>query len=312
VYGHRRLFVIGYVWFSLGSLGCGLSSYAPTIIPFDVFRAIQGIGPALLLPNSLAILGRTYRNGPRKALAFGLYGACAPSGFIVGAVFASLLAETVGWQWAYYLLCILCAALAVGTLLVIPADEVAPPRLSLKHASRTLDLPGALLGVLGLCFVNFAFNQAPLVGWDTSYVLVFLILGLLLLGGFLFIEPRVGHPILPYHTFSGSTSFVLACLVGGWGSFGVWVFYYYQQMTLEGANGLLITARASPVCFAGLVAGLATAALFHRVPPSALLLISMLGFFVGSAVMAFRPVGQIYWGQGEPCVPVSFSARSLV
>ena len=99
IFGHKLLFVSGFVWYALWSLVAGLTVYSHSYIFLDVCRALQGIGPALLLPNALAILGRTYLPGRRKNMAFSLFGATAPNGFLVGAVFSALLSQRVWWPW---------------------------------------------------------------------------------------------------------------------------------------------------------------------------------------------------------------------
>lgn len=83
-YGHKKLFVIGWLWYCVFSLLAGFSIYVQAAglqgaVFFCVCRAFQGIGPALMLPNGLAILGRTYEAGKKKNMAFALFGASAPS-----------------------------------------------------------------------------------------------------------------------------------------------------------------------------------------------------------------------------------------
>lgn len=83
IYGHKKIFIIGWLWFCVFSLLCGFSIYVQQAglkgaVFFCVCRAFQGIGPALILPNALAILGRTYEAGNKKNMTFALFGACAP------------------------------------------------------------------------------------------------------------------------------------------------------------------------------------------------------------------------------------------
>src|SRR5204863_3109483 len=130
IYGHKRLFVIGWIWFTVSSLAAGFNprirdtaseQYDGGEIFFCFCRALQGIGPALLMPNGLAILGRTYEDGNRKNMAFALFGASAPVGFVIGAVMSSLLAQEVHWTWAYWALAIACAFMAVISISIIPS-----------------------------------------------------------------------------------------------------------------------------------------------------------------------------------------------
>lgn len=96
VFGHKRFFVFGFTWFGLWSALARFAVYRGPVL-FTFCRAMQGIGPALLLPNSIAIIGRCYEPGLRQNIIFSLFGATSPSGFLVGAVFASLLSQMAWW-----------------------------------------------------------------------------------------------------------------------------------------------------------------------------------------------------------------------
>lgn len=73
------MMLIGWVWFALWSMLAGVAVYSGQIF-FDVARALQGIGPAILLPNAIALLGREYKPGLKKDMSFSLFGAAAPIG----------------------------------------------------------------------------------------------------------------------------------------------------------------------------------------------------------------------------------------
>lgn len=89
VFGYKKMLLIGFAWFSLWSMIAGLAVYSNHVL-FVFARVFQGIGPSICLPNGLALLGATYAPGRRKAMVFALFGATAPGGSILGAVFASL------------------------------------------------------------------------------------------------------------------------------------------------------------------------------------------------------------------------------
>ena len=95
VYGHRLLFALGMVWLSVASLVLGFAGFAGSDVYFDVFRGLQGIGAAMTLPNAVALMARTYPNNRRKTLVFALFGATAPSGWLLGGVFGALFAQLV-------------------------------------------------------------------------------------------------------------------------------------------------------------------------------------------------------------------------
>ena len=83
MFGYKRMLLIGYAWFSIWSMIAGLAIYSNHVL-FVFARVLQGIGPAILLPNGVALLGASYANGsPRKDMVFALFGACAPGSSIL-------------------------------------------------------------------------------------------------------------------------------------------------------------------------------------------------------------------------------------
>ena len=295
MFGHKRLFVLGFFWYGLWSLVAGLSVYSRSQIFFDVCRALQGIGPAVLLPNSLALLGRTYPQGRRKEMVFSIFGATAPSGFIVGAVFSSLLAERAWWPWAYWCMAISCGVCAMCAIYVVPSNS---DDATSESGSQSFDFLGAFLGIAGLIFINVAWNQAPIVGWGSPYVLVFLILGLLVLSLFFITEKRVAQPLLPLDGLSGKVGFVLGCIALGWASFGIWVYYFWQFLEVLRMNSPLITtAQLAPAAVSGLCAAIATGVLLSRIRTAYIMGLAMIFFCTGNILLATMPVGQTYWIQ---------------
>lgn len=228
-FGHKKLFVLGMAWYALWTLVCGLAVYSTSIL-FIVARVFQGIGPAMTLPNAIAILGAAYAPGPRKNLAFAFFGGSAPFGAIAGFTTGGLFA-LVWWPWAYWSAAIALAGLSLFAAWFIPADSVAPAVDDEKGVSKAdrlarLDLPGCVAGVTALILINLAWIQAGSVGWQQPYVYVCFIIGLLFLGLFGFIELRwSSHPILPLAAFNGDIAFVLGCTACGWACFGIWVCF---------------------------------------------------------------------------------------
>lgn len=295
-FGHKKFFVMGFLWFGLWSILAGFSVYADHIF-FDCCRAFQGIGPAFTLPNAIAVIGRTYRPGRKQSVVFSLFGACAPSGFVLGAVFSSLLSEFAWWPWTYWIMGITCFLLGISGYLIIPHH--APIHANEKSSlMERIDLAGSVTGVLGLILFNFAWNQGPVVGWKTSYTYALLIVGSAFLVVFGFIESRAKYPLLPVHKLSTDTIFVMACIAAGWASFGIWVYYTWLLMTnLRHQNPLLSSAQFVPVALSGLCAAMSTGYILARTSPSTVMIAAMIAFVVGSVLVATVPVSQIYWAQ---------------
>lgn len=292
IFGQKHLLVIGFMWFGFWSLIAGISVYTHTAIFFDICRALQGIGPAILLPNSLAILGKTYPPGRRKEMAFSLFGAAAPGGAILGGVFSSLPAERAWWPWAYWSMAIVCCLIGASALFIIPSPAAS------SSGDKTFDFLGSITGVSGLVLMNVAWNQAPVVGWATSYVIYLLVSGFVLLVAFFLIERKVSQPLVPLKALSGKVGFVLGCVALGWSSFGIWLLYLLQFLqVLREVSPLGSAAQLVPCAIVGFIAALVTGYLLSRVRTSYIMAIAMTAFCLGNILPATMPVGQTYWIQ---------------
>lgn len=224
LYGHKKLFVLGYFWFALWTLIAGFSVYSGSLIFFAFCRAMQGIGPALLLPNGIAVLSRTYPPGPRKEMVLSIFGATAPGGFVLGAVFSGIFTQFVWWPWAYWVMALVLVLFGIMVIFVVPHMPV----VGEQPGFAELDVPGTVLGVSGLILFNFAWNQGPAVGWEKVYVYVLLIAGVIAITLFFWYEKRwARYPLVPMSSFTRDTRLVFGCEAMGWASFGIWVFYYW-------------------------------------------------------------------------------------
>lgn len=298
MYGYKLLYGIGYGWFCIFSLACGFTGFGKSQITLDVMRGLQGIGPAIVFPNSMALIGHYYPLGFRRNLAFGLFGCTAPSGFVVGALFTLVFTVRVhlmaidGVFLSYFILAIACFLIMVGSIFIIPSNIVN------HHHRPKFDWLGSLLGMAGLILFNFAWNQGPNVGWTKVYVYVLLIIGVLCCVAFYFVEKRTEHSLLPSYAFSGDTGFVLICVAAGWSSFGVWLYYtFLWAEKVNNTNAVMRAVEFIPCALSGVAASFLTVYLLGRTYPSFTMLIAMLGFFAGLLIMGFRPVHQTFWAQ---------------
>ncbi|MCJ1379018.1 hypothetical protein MMC17_002117 [Xylographa soralifera] len=295
IFGYKNLFLLGWLWFGLWSLIAGFSVYAHSEIFFDFCRAMQGVGPAVMIPNALALLGQTYPPGMRKNMIFALFGATAPGGFVIGAVFASLIAERASWPIAYYVTAIVCFLIALCAMFVVPTPKKDPDG---PQQDKSFDFLGAMVGITGLILFNVAWNQAPSAGWGTPYVIVLLILGLIFIVAFFIVERRVKQPLLPLDALSGNVGFVLGCIALGWSSFGIFLYYFWQFLgVLRQEEPLLTAAHNVPSAISGLFASVTTGFLLSRIATSWIMVIAMCAFFIGATLLATMPIDQSYWLQ---------------
>jgi len=181
-FGHRLACVLGFVIFGLASLVAAVSTGWPMLI---TARAVQGVGAAIMLPASLALIGRQYPDPHARSRALGIWAGIATAGFAAGPVVGGLLIKSVGWQSIFWLN--LPVAAVVGTVigLLAPRDV---------RSTRRPDLAGTVLAVAALAALTAGIIEGvrlPLLG----LVLIIVAIGCGVL--FVIIERRSPEPLLP-------------------------------------------------------------------------------------------------------------------
>lgn len=152
-----------------------------------------------------------------------------------------------------------------------------------------------------LILFNFAWNQAPIVGWNSAQVIATLIAGVIVFFGFLWTEYRYAvNPLLPLDAFNADVGYVLTALACGWAMFGVWSLYVV--LVLENIRGLSPLRAATwllPVLITGLIASVITGFLLGpaKFTPPVVMTIALCAFLTGITIFATAPVDQIYWAQ---------------
>src|SRR6476646_3759450 len=173
--GRKRMFMAGLVLFSAASLACGLSQSDTQLI---VFRAIQGLGAAVISPAALAILTTTI----------------AGTGGAVGVLLGGILTDQVGWEWIFFL------NVPIG-LIVILAGQRVLHESRVELGSRSLDIAGAILVTAGLTLLVYGLVTTDTYSWTSSRVVGSLAGAAVLLAGFIAVELRAKAPILPFSIF---------------------------------------------------------------------------------------------------------------
>jgi EmrB/QacA subfamily drug resistance transporter len=189
--GRKRLFISGLVLFSAASLACGLSQSDTQLI---VFRAIQGLGAAVISPAALAILTTTFSEGEERNKALAIWGAIAGTGGAVGVLLGGILTDQIGWEWIFFL------NVPIG-LIVILAGQRVLHESRVELGSRSLDIAGAILVTAGLTLLVYGLVTTDTYSWTSSRVLGSLAGAAVLLAGFVAVELRAKAPILPFSIF---------------------------------------------------------------------------------------------------------------
>lgn len=187
--GRVRVLRAGLALFGLASIACAL---APTDELLILARFIQGVGAALLVPSSLALITSGF-SGPARAKAIGMWTAWTGLAFVVGPLLGGVLVDTVGWRVIF---AINVVPIAVTLLLLTRLQVVPPPETRVP-----IDVVGAILAALGLAGPVFALIEGERLGWGEPIVLVPLVVGVICLALFLWREATTPHPMLPLGLF---------------------------------------------------------------------------------------------------------------
>lgn len=189
-WGRERVFTGGVIAFGIASIGCAAS---PSIGLLIVWRAIQGIASAFLIPESLAILGAAFTPGERGR-AVGTWSAATSIVMAAGPVLGGWLAQNVSWRWIFALNVPLAAAVVAIMWLEVPFS--APAKVT-----RSLDWLGATLITAALAGIVFGLIESPRYGLGSLRVVLSLIIGVALTGAFVVVEDRVIRPLVPLMLF---------------------------------------------------------------------------------------------------------------
>lgn len=291
--GRVRVFVWGIVLFMLASAGCGLAPGAGVLV---AARAVQGVGAALLVPSSLAILGAGFNDCERGA-AIGTWSGVGALTTAIGPALGGLLVDTLGWRTIFFLnVPIAAAALWLARGIPESRDEAATGQAPRQTAHwRGLDWLGAVLAATGLGALTFGFIAAPDRGFGSAAVLGPVTAGVALLIGFLLREASVRTPMLPLHlfrsrTFSGANLLTLLLY------FAVSGVVFFLPYTLVRAHGYSATGAGMALLPWSLLMG-GVSRLAGRMAGRRVLLLTAGPALAaaGIGVLAWRAADPSYW-----------------
>jgi EmrB/QacA subfamily drug resistance transporter len=192
ILGRRRMLIIGLAIFTTASLAIGASQSAGWML---AWRAIQGIGAAILAPSTLALLQTNFAEGQERTRAVSYYSAAAGVSATIGLVLGGILADWVSWRMGFYI------NLPIGVGMIIAARAYIPetPRYPGK-----LDILGALTSTAGMSALVYGFIRSARSGGRDPVTIVMLAGAVILLAVFVVIERLARQPILPLRLFASS------------------------------------------------------------------------------------------------------------
>jgi EmrB/QacA subfamily drug resistance transporter len=300
LFGRKRTFVIGLLGFAGAS---ALGGFAQSFEVLVGARALQGLFGALLAPAALSILTTTFVDPGERAKAFGAFSAVAVAGAALGLILGGVLTEYLSWRWCLYVNLVIAIPATFATFALLHNEVPA-------HRPR-IDVPGTVSASAGLFAIVYGLANAQTHSWSAPLTVGMLAAGAALLVGFVVIESRISHPLLPLRVAvdrDRGGSF-LAMFLSGAGMFGVFLFLtYYMQQTLGFSpvkTGLAFLPMTATIV---LSATLGSTRLLPRVGPRPLIgggmlvasagMLSMTGIGVDTSYAAHVLPGLMVMGAG--------------
>ena len=185
LFGRRKLFLAGVVLFAIASLLGGLSQNLGQMI---VFRAMQGLGGALLAPAALSLVLTLFKEGPERNKALGVWSMIAAGGGAVGLILGGTLTQYIDWRWTFFINVPIAIIVLVTAMRFVPKSDPAK--------KQRVDVAGAITVTGGVMSLVYALSQAPTHGWSSGTVLGLLGLSVLLLVAFVINERKVKQPLV--------------------------------------------------------------------------------------------------------------------
>ena len=225
VFGRRRMFLIGTAVFTFSSLAAGLAGSGEVLI---ASRAVQGVGAALLMPPTLAIIMAAFTNLRERNMAVGIWAAVGALALALGPVVGGLISQHARWGWIFLInvpVGVITLALTVAFVDESRADS----------AVRRLDLPGLVTSALALFALTYALIEGNVRGWTSPLILAAFAVAAVAAAAFGAIESRTAHPMVDLgmfrrREFSGGTGTIM---IWAFGILGIYFFTsLYLQLTL--------------------------------------------------------------------------------
>jgi len=190
-YGHRKMFLIALVLFTVASLACGMANSQAVLI---VARAIQGLGGAVVSAVALSLIMDLFTEPDERAKAMGVYGFVCAGGGSIGVLLGGVLTSALSWHWIFLVNLPIGIAVYMLCMKLLPGDHV-------QADSGNHDIAGAFTITASLMLAVYAIVNGNEAGWRSAETIYMLLVAVGLLTAFILIEQRVKTPLVPLGLF---------------------------------------------------------------------------------------------------------------
>jgi EmrB/QacA subfamily drug resistance transporter len=284
-FGRRAMFLWGVVGFAIASAGCGFSSSIKSLL---VWRSVQGIAAAFLVPGSLAIISSSFDEKSRGR-AIGTWAGFTTITTALGPVLGGWLIEHASWHWIFFINIPIAALTLVISLWHVPESR--------SSNAGSVDWWGASIVTLGLAALVYGFLETALLGWTSPRVIGSLILGFGSLIVFIFVEKSAGSPMVPLKLFR-SASFSGANLLTLFLYAALGIFFFVFPLNFIQIQKYSVTATgaaALPMILLMFLLSRWSGGLIFRYGPKIPLIIGPLIAAAGFLLFTIPVVGAQYW-----------------
>jgi EmrB/QacA subfamily drug resistance transporter len=286
LYGRRKLFMVGVVIFAIASLAAG---FAQDSFQMIVFRALQGLGGALLSPAALSLVLTIFKQGPDRNKALGVWSMVAAGGGAVGLLLGGVLTEYIDWRWIFFI------NVPIAALVLFAAYRYVPSSKPVEKES--VDVLGAITVTGSLMSLVYALAKAAEDGWGASVTVIAFTAAALLMAAFIYNEMRVKHPLINLGTFRmrNVTGGSIVMLLMPAAMFG---FFFYMSIYMQQILGYSPTQTGLanlPFTFTIMIVAATLSKNAAKINPKTVLVVAPLFVVAGLLYFSRIPVEANYW-----------------